>query len=72
VTQKDRSTDPGPPTPSTPIAYGEVAAHLRNLATEVTSPEARQQFHALAALYEKLATTSVRLNDAYPPLAEPD
>jgi hypothetical protein len=61
---------------TTPIAYGEVAAHLRNLASEVKSPEAREQFAALAALYERLAAQSKRFGDVYvlqvPPNPLPD
>jgi hypothetical protein len=71
VTPKEGSPSLNPLPTSTPVAYSEVAAHLRNLASQVKSPEARVQFAALAALYEKLATQSARLGDVYLPIAVP-
>lgn len=65
--QKSGSSDREHLAVSAPITYSEVAAHLRKLADEVKSPEAREQLAVLAALYEKLAVKSARLSDVYLP-----
>ncbi len=47
--------------------HAEVAAKLLDLAAAASSPAAREQFALLAALYEKLASSSQRLSEAYLP-----
>jgi hypothetical protein len=48
--------------------HAEVAAQLLALAAGASSPAAREQFTLLAALYERLASSSQRLSDAYLPI----
>jgi hypothetical protein len=45
-----------------------VAAKLLDLAAAASSPAAREQFTLLAALFEKLASSSQRLSEVYLPM----
>jgi len=54
--------------PTDAKTHAEVAARLLDLAAAASSPAAREQFTLLAALYEKLASSSQRLSEVYLPM----
>jgi len=54
--------------PNDAKTHAEVAATLLDLAAGASSPAAREQFTLLAALYERLASSTQRLSEVYLPM----